>query len=784
MTDKIAEERLTRLLIEVGDSGEIKRAMDGIVVVILKDLHTMKPIFLSSLIACITEIPMKTTIYGCLTGLLNLRDSSLVGLVVEETSRALEDAVRTGDFKSMKLLLRYFGELVNAGVITGTSYLDLIANMLVVISSNGVKPQLIDAIVSVVLGALPWASYHLSHNDPDGLQNVVSTVDMYITRRRESLLTGSLGEVFDALKVYRDCPNNEPYVQIDRLEHLWSQILDLQANNWDECLLMRPENTLFEELSTGTKHALRDFAMPSNFHLTDIPEQEPLFWVFDDSVNTAERTLAELPSTSKIERYIMDDIATDTIHLLSHNHIECSHFLLNIDKFHKETDYNFYQAVVENLIRELIKLPHSQELGIYYATLLFDLCKGAPGKVPSAMGRAVRIIFSRLDGSEGNGGGMDVECVGRLSEWFSHHLSNFNYTWKWADWAHVLDDETSAKFAFVRETLEQEIRFSYYDRILGTLPESFTNNKSVFPVVAPTHEFKYGAGFNSGDEDFNALITRLNRQMVNKGEHDSVVSILEDLFSHRLALQSNAMATEDYSRPGPSWDQDAVVRDIFVQNVLFLGTKSFSHFLNVVERYVKILQQINVNPEDKLQTVKIIAAFWQGNPQNLEICLDKLMNYRVVDPPSIITWVLDVEFLESNYSRWYVWTILRNVVGKANSKVSQLREKLGVNAMEEDDNSQESLDGALRDQKAAFILAFQKFQFNLKHLLEVGEVPGVSAKWRWVSGQMREFGRTFHKEINRLKFTLEAIAFVEPVEPNAAKIWSEIKAVGELLVKA
>ncbi|KAJ3058190.1 Nuclear cap-binding protein subunit 1, partial [Rhizoclosmatium hyalinum] len=401
--------------------------------------------------------------------------------------------------------LRYFGELVNAGVITGPSYLDLVANLLIVIESHGVKPQLIDAIVSVVLGALPWASFHLSQTDPEGLQAVMSTIESYITKRHDSLLSGSLGQVFDALKVYRDCPDNEPYVQVDRLEHLWTQIQNLQANAWDESLLMRPENTLFEELSRGTKHPLRDFSMPTNFHLTEIPEQEPLFWVFDDSVNTPERILAELPSTSQIERYILDDLIVDTLHLLSHNHIECSLFLLNADKFHKETEYNFYQAVVENLIRELIKLPGSVEPRVYYATLLFDLCKGAPGKVPSAMGRALRILFSRMDSVGGVGGGMDVECVGRLAEWFSHHLSNFNYTWKWADWAHALEDETSAKFAFTRETLDQEIRLSYYDRIVGTVPEVFLTHGTVFPTSAPTFNFKYATGYSSGGKDFELL---------------------------------------------------------------------------------------------------------------------------------------------------------------------------------------------------------------------------------------------------------------------------------------
>jgi nuclear cap-binding protein subunit 1 len=131
----------------------------------------------------------------------------------------------------------------------------------------------------------------------------------------------------------------------------------------------------------------------------------------------------------------MDDIAVDTIYLHSHNHIECCQLLLGLPNAHAPSSYNFYQSIVENLIRELIKLPASQEKSVYYATLLFDLCKNAPDKIPSAMGRSIRVIFSRMDSkSNGPSGGMDVECIRRFADWFSHHLSNFNFTWKWADW--------------------------------------------------------------------------------------------------------------------------------------------------------------------------------------------------------------------------------------------------------------------------------------------------------------------------------------------------------------
>ena len=129
----------------------------------------------------------------------------------------------------------------------------------------------------------------------------------------------------------------------------------------------------------------------------------------------------------------MDDTILDTIYLLSHNHIECSQLLLSLPKYHADTLYNFHQSIVENLIRELIKLPASQEKSVYYATLLFDLCKNAPDKVPSALGRSIRVLFSRMDDND-RGGGMDIECVRRFAEWFAHHLSNFNFTWKWIDW--------------------------------------------------------------------------------------------------------------------------------------------------------------------------------------------------------------------------------------------------------------------------------------------------------------------------------------------------------------
>jgi len=47
-----------------------------------------------------------------------------------------------------------------------------------------------------------------------------------------------------------------------------------------------------------------------------------------------------------------------------------------------------------------------------------------------ALGKSVRSIFTMMD----EDGGMDVECVRRVAEWFSLHLSNYKYGWKWTEW--------------------------------------------------------------------------------------------------------------------------------------------------------------------------------------------------------------------------------------------------------------------------------------------------------------------------------------------------------------
>lgn len=69
---------------------------------------------------------------------------------------------------------------------------------------------------------------------------------------------------------------------------------------------------------------------------------------------------------------------------------------------------------------------------------------------------------------------MDTELIYRFIDWFSHHLSNFGFTWKWAEWNENLTlPDVHPKKAFILGALEKEIRLSFATRIKGTVPEAY-----------------------------------------------------------------------------------------------------------------------------------------------------------------------------------------------------------------------------------------------------------------------------------------------------------------------
>lgn len=198
------------------------------------------------------------------------------------------------------------------------------------------------------------------------------------------------------------------------------------------------------------------------------------------------------------------------------------------------------------------------------------------------------------------------------------------------------------QLCFIRETLEKEVRLSYYDRVKTTLPEKIAELMASEPP-APSQDLL------SAEHPHNAAAKQLLGMLRQKKDTEDLNGVLAEVRNREIENGS----TKEYA--------DEVARDIFVQSVLLLGAKSFSHVLNVIERYVHlslimfrhrmltqhrcldVLRGLNQNPAERLHTVRIISRFWKSNTQLLGILLDKFMNYRIIDPTSIISWVFESE---------------------------------------------------------------------------------------------------------------------------------------------
>jgi len=79
---------------------------------------------------------MKSAIYGTLTGLLNAKNVQTGGTIVKMASELLQESLLKYQWRNVKLLLRFFGELVNSNVILPTTLLNVMDQFLNVLQEE------------------------------------------------------------------------------------------------------------------------------------------------------------------------------------------------------------------------------------------------------------------------------------------------------------------------------------------------------------------------------------------------------------------------------------------------------------------------------------------------------------------------------------------------------------------------------------------------------------------------------------------------------------------------
>ncbi|KDE05505.1 hypothetical protein MVLG_04099 [Microbotryum lychnidis-dioicae p1A1 Lamole] len=303
----------------------------------------------------------------------------------------------------------------------------------------------------------------------------------------------------------------------------------------------------------------------------------------------------------------------------------------------KSSEWVIEHLVVESILTSLFAMPRSTLPPAYYHSLLTELCREAPATIGPALGRCIRRLYAGL-GNEADAGNpvLDAEGIRRFTEWFSMHLSNFGFAWGWKDWAADMEiDHQHPKRIFVQRVIELEVRLSYFERIKDTIPDAMLE-KGVVAEVAPGPNYQYDRP-DSQDlvavenaSPYAALAGRIFDLLRAKASTSQIETELKGIDA---TLQTDHTLTADESR--------ALILDMTVQSILSIGSRSFSHFLNVLERYLVLLRNLTPSVSTRSELLKSVAKFWTHHRQFHLIVLDKLLQYRLVDGADVISWVFD-----------------------------------------------------------------------------------------------------------------------------------------------
>lgn len=255
------------------------------------------------------------------------------------------------------------------------------------------------------------------------------------------------------------------------------------------------------------------------------------------------------------------------------------------------------KMVAELLFGEMLRPRRNGLRQILFEVVLMDCCR-ITRLFPPVMARALLALVARLEA-------LDTVQRELLAAWFAHHLSNFDFKWKWDEWQDI-EAADSPRRRFVVAVLERLVRLSYHDRVAEALPAW----AQAFLPPVPEPAFPQAAA--GPDAELAAAVLRAIQE---RSPADAL-----------LALLAGSPAA----------------RRVFVGCLLTAGCKTFSHTVILIERYLPVLQHLHPKHDldSRLDTIQAVADVWASSPQHREFVLERLTHYRVVSTAAILAWTV------------------------------------------------------------------------------------------------------------------------------------------------
>ncbi|KAB8069612.1 MIF4G like-domain-containing protein [Aspergillus leporis] len=607
------------------------------------------------------EQPLKIPFLAATVLVANTYRSELASDILKKASKYVQHYINTGAWREVKLLLRFLGclQLIFEGDGIFPILEELFARA-VDLQTASSEDLLGLELVKIILFTIPYI-----------MASPITGFEAQATALLEKtdIIASTPHALVDLVNPF-DPEHGTPSPAQSVISLLQTQLQQEANQGWELACLPRPwkggrdGEEEQKPLESGPKHIFPQITVPD-------PVQNGPRAIFPEvyiSVYSSQE-IETVPPTANIASSLLRDTLVDTINILDFNRIATAKFLIDVDCYF--TPHTFIKratpfdrlrdipgdrptwkpedVAVDAVFSQLFQLPSPEHKLVYYHSVLTECCKIGPAAIAPSLGRAIRFLYRGLET-------IDLDLSHRFLDWFAHHLSNFGFTWKWSEWIEDLElPSVHPRMAFITGALDKEIRLSFAQRIRGTLPDPYqdliTEGKE-----KDIPDFKYSLDTTPYAHE-GTKIMQLIRKKATDEEIQPIINAIEE--------QAKSMGVNDPMLPST---------DAFVTAICFVGSKSLSHVLSCIERNKERLLAIGPqSPLARRQIITSVMEYWVDQPGIGINIIDKLLNYTILTPLSVIEWAL-VDKLEAGtiLAKTNIFEMISATVGKVTNRLRQI----------------------------------------------------------------------------------------------------------------
>ncbi|KAI0898032.1 MIF4G like-domain-containing protein [Annulohypoxylon nitens] len=585
--------------------------------------------FLELVPQLLIEQPLKTPFVAAVVLVINSLKPDILSDLLARVTVATEEKIKVGEWRDVKLYLKFLACLQSCLEGDGLfPLLEELFNRAGDLQTASSDDTIGTELVKIILLTIP---YIMATSPTQWQQKAAELMDK----------TDVIASEPHALQVLIDPyhpeeGNESPTANMSLIGLLQKQLQNEAMNGWELSCLPRPwqmppeEVEQQEKLDNAQKHALPTISIPENV----VAGPRPLFPEIYFSVYLNQE-IESVPPVSNIASSLIRDGLLDTINILDFNRGVTARFLIDVDCYFapgtfvkRATPFDRLRDVegdrstwkpedvaVDAVFSQLFALPTPEHKLVYYHSVLTEACKIAPAAVAPSLGRAIRYSYQNIHH-------LDLELCNRFLDWFTHHLSNFGFMWKWTEWVEDVSlPDMDPRKSFILGALDKEIRLSFAQRIKGTLPEPYQ------ALIGPekeqdTPEFKY----NDDRTPFAAEGREIAALLKRKAPDEEIQPIIDRIHSAALDQSVDAFVSST---------------DVFMTAVCWVGSKSLSHVLACIERTKdRLLDAGAASEAARAQIITAVVSYWSAHPGVAITIIEKLLNYSIITPGAVIEWAL------------------------------------------------------------------------------------------------------------------------------------------------